>query len=237
MTLKTYSLQPNLVEDMSQTPALAILQTWQGSAIALAATGTHFGYVYQGTASLSDPAHPAAYLLQAGMYFCLPEGGKIGGENSSGIVVTRLNYHGMFSLGGPIEASGRFAYINGGTTSLLIPPVMLGDPCLNALYFPPGIDQTLHTHPSDRIGMIVAGQGEFETPHTVTGVEPGTIFWIPAHSLHKFHTAASGLTLVVFHPDSDSGFTHRHHPMLNRTLVDGVSAAQMTQIQTEVRSS
>ncbi len=167
------------------------------------------------------------------MYFCLPGAGKIDGEDSSGIVFTCLNFNGMFSLGGPIEPTGRLAYINGGTNSLLIPPLVLGDPCLNAMYFPAGINQTLHTHPSFRLGIVVAGSGSFETPETEICVEAGTIFIIPADCLHKFRTGESLLTVVVMHPDSDTGFTHQNNPMLNRTMVEGVSAANLPQIQTK----
>lgn len=233
MTLKTYSLQQNTI-DLSQDVFPAILRIWQDHPLELPAGGTHFGYVYQGQPRLSRQADVEAYRLRSGMYFCLPGEGRIEGENSSGIVVTRLNYQGMFSLGGPIEPIGRFAYIDGGTNSLLIQPIMLGDPCLNAMYFPKEVDQTLHTHPSYRIGIVVAGRGELETLETVMNIELGMIFLIPADSLHKFRTIDSNLTVVVFHPDSDTGFTRRDNPMLKRTMVDGVSAAELPQIQTKV---
>ncbi|MBE9138340.1 cupin domain-containing protein [Nodosilinea sp. LEGE 07088] len=168
------------------------------------------------------------------MYFCLPEAGQLKGHNASGLVITCPTYRGMFSLGGPLESAGRLAYINGGTSSLLLPPVIVGDPCLNAMYFPAGVEQTLHTHPSDRLGLVIAGAGIVETPETTAGVGPGDIFWISAGQLHRFCTAEHPLTIVVFHPDSEGGFTHRDNPMLRRTLVDGVSAADLPEIQTPV---
>jgi mannose-6-phosphate isomerase-like protein (cupin superfamily) len=237
MMLKTYSLHRDIVEDFSQNLAPTIFKVWQNNIIDLPNTGTHFGYVYQGCSHLFCQANAETYRLHPGMYFCLPSKGTIGGANSSGFVVTHLDCQGMFNLGGPIEAQGRFAYIDGGTSSLLIPPIMLGDPCLNAMYFPPHIDQTLHTHPSDRIGIVVLGKGVLETPQTSVAVKPGTISLIPANQLHKFRTDETPLTMVIFHPDSDTGFTHRNHPMLQRTLVDGVSAAELLQIQTKVLDS
>jgi mannose-6-phosphate isomerase-like protein (cupin superfamily) len=237
MTLKTYSLQQNIFEDFSQSAFPATLKTWQNDIVELPDIGTHFGYIYQGFSDLSRQNDVGTYCLHSGMYFCLPGKGIICGENSSGLVVTRLGYRGMFNLGGPIEEQGRFAYIDGGTSSLLIPPVMLGDPCLNAMYFPPHIDQTWHTHLSDRIGIVVAGIGKLETPQMVINMQPNTIFQIPANQLHKFQTDENSLTLVVFHPDSDAGFTHRNHPMLQRTMVDGLSAAELPQIQTRVSGS
>jgi mannose-6-phosphate isomerase-like protein (cupin superfamily) len=230
MTLTIYKLQPQTI-DLSQGNFPILLRIWQGNALELPADGTHFGYVYQGQADLVRQDN--AYPLRAGMYFCLPGVGKIEAE-SSGIVITHMNYRGMFSLGGPMESSGRLAYIDGGSSSLLVPPVIRGDPCLNALYFPPKVDQTLHTHPSDRIGIVVAGSGQLEMPQTAIPLEPGVIVVIPAHSLHKFRTLEHNLTVVMFHPDSDAGFTHQDHPMLNRTLVEGVSAAKLPHIQTNL---
>jgi hypothetical protein len=234
MILKTCLLKPNQLEEISQNPFPAILRTWQNHPLELAATGTHFGYVYQGDPHLYRPVDQATYPLYPKMYFGLPGEGRIDGSDSAGIVITLLQYQGMFSLGGPIEAKGRFAYIDGGTSSLLVPPIMLGDPCLNAMYFPPGIDQTLHTHPSYRIGIVVSGAGELKTDHDVRHLEPGMIFLIPADHLHKFCTVSSPLTVVVFHPDSDIGFTHQNNPMLKRTIVDGISATELPQIHTKL---
>ncbi|WP_019498188.1 cupin domain-containing protein [Pseudanabaena sp. PCC 6802] len=168
------------------------------------------------------------------MYFSLPGVGLIDGETSSGIVITPLKFQGVFSIGGPIEPVGRFAYIDGGTNSLLIPPVYRGDPSFYALYFPPAVDQTLHTHTSYRIGAIVRGSGVCETPDGITELKPGIIFFIPSDRPHKFRTNEDSLVLVVFHPDSDTGFTHEDNPMLRRTMVDGISAAQLPDIHTTV---
>ncbi|MBL7998327.1 MAG: cupin domain-containing protein, partial [Candidatus Kapabacteria bacterium] len=100
------------------------------------------------------------YTLLAGMYL---SGSMVRILSGKGIAIERLGYSGQFMLGGPIEQKGRLKYIDGCTDSLLIPPVKYGDPCLNALYFPAGIDQTAHTHPSMRVGMIVSGKGECVT--------------------------------------------------------------------------
>ncbi len=230
MSIQIYSLQAAMVQDFSQDVLPGRLQTWQGNHLELPAEGTHFGFVYHGHPNLLRDSED--YRLHPGMYFCLPGGGQIGGVDSSGFVITSYNYRGMFSLGGALESTGRFAYIDGGTSSLLIPPVRLGDPCLNAIYFPPHRHQTLHTHPSYRIGLVIAGSGEAETSEGVTPLQPGMVFVIPTNSLHKFCTTDQPLTFVVFHPDSDAGLTHQNNPVLNRTMVEGMSAAQMPEIQT-----
>ncbi|MBD2260353.1 cupin domain-containing protein [Pseudanabaena sp. FACHB-2040] len=166
------------------------------------------------------------------MFFCLPKGGTLSGVGSCGLVITCLYHHGWFSLGGPLEAAGRLAYINGGTNSVLIAPPRLGDPCLHGMYLPPDIRQTLHTHPSYRIGIIVGGSGKVETPQSVNPLQPGDLIVIPANEAHRFYTNADGLTAVMFHPDSDVGFSHHDNPMLRRTLVDGISAVSLPHLHT-----
>ncbi len=228
MSLQIYNLHSAIVE-LSQETLPVKLQIWQGNQVKLASEATHFGFVYHGHPTLVRVNED--YRLHPGMYFCLPGGGQIGGVDSSGFVIS-LDYRGMFSLGGAIEPVGRFAYIDGGTSSVLIPPVRLGDPCLNVIYFPPHRDQTLHNHPSYRVGIIIAGSGEAETPEGITPLQPGMIFVIPTNSLHKFRTIDQPLIFVVFHPDSDAGLTHQNNPVLNRTMVEGISAAQIPEIQT-----
>ena len=236
MTLKVYSLQPALVHQFkSDQVSASTLKAWCNSSHLLSAA-THFGYVYQGHPTLYRQSGEESYQLHPGMYFCLPEAGKLDGSDASGIIITCPSYRGMFSIGGAIESQGRFAYIDGGTNSLLIPPISSGDPCLNAMYLPANVDQTWHTHPSDRLGVVVKGAGTVETKHKHENLLPGTVFTISANCLHKFRTDDSNLVLVVFHPDSDAGFTDRDNLMLRRTIVDGVSAVNLPQIQTKVHS-
>ncbi|MGG6293647.1 cupin domain-containing protein [Leptolyngbya sp. AN02str] len=223
------SIHTPFVQSLNSNLTLA---TWQNHALELPDNGTHWGFVYQGNPQLHRYREAQTFSLYPGMYFCLPGGGRIGGEQSCGMVMTCLNTDGAFSIGGPVESNGRFAYIDGATNSVLIPPLRLGEPCLNALYFPAGCHQTLHTHPSDRLGVVLSGSGEAQTPDQVAQLHPGMIFIIPPEHLHKFRTDTSTLSLVVFHPDSDLGFSHRNNPMLNRTLVEGVSAAKISHIQT-----
>jgi hypothetical protein len=165
------------------------------------------------------------------MYFCIPGEGSVEG-GGAGVVATRVGFRGLFSIGGPIESAGRLRYIDGCTDSLLVPPVVCGDPCLNALYFPPGIDQTEHTHPTSRVGMVASGSGECVTPDGVFGLAPGLVFVIPADARHRFRTADDRLVVVAYHPDSDVGPTHESHPMITRTIVDGVPASRLEALHT-----
>ena len=132
----------------------------------------------------------------------------------------------------PVEPVGRLRYIDGCTDSLLIPPQMLGDPCLNALYFPAHISQTEHTHPSPRIGLVARGSGECHTREATHSLFPGLTFIITADGKHRFSTTEEAMIVVAYHPDSDYGPTHETHPMINRTIVQGVSASQIELIRT-----
>jgi hypothetical protein len=238
MSLVTFPLRSGESLDLQHDPCPSVIRTWSGTVVALPEGGTHYGFVLTGEAVLSrDGTSRSAYTLSPGMYFALPQSGSIGGADSTGFVVTRLDVsftaaRPMFSLGGPMESQGRFSYINGGTDTLLLPPIQLGDPCLNALYFPPHVDQTLHTHPSYRCGVVVSGAGLCHTPETSVAFEPGSLFVIGAEQLHRFQTIDEPLVLAVFHPDSDTGFTHNNHPMLRRTFVDGISAIDLPELQT-----
>jgi len=101
-------------------------------------------------------------LPSDGTYLSIPGAAEIKG--GSGIVTTRIDFEGFFVLSGPVEEIGHLRYIDDCTDSLLIPPVILDDPCLNLLHIPPHTEQTRHTHPSFRTGLIISGSGECVTP-------------------------------------------------------------------------
>jgi len=224
------SLVHGLLEDMSADAFPTVLSAWSDESLALQQNATHFGYVYDGKPIIEIAC--GAFHLAPGMYFSVPGEGVIRGPGR-GIVVSRVDYNGFFHIGGPTEELGRLKYIDGCTDSLLIPPILLGDPCLNLLHFPPGVIQTQHTHPSVRVGLVTRGRGECETPVATFPLIPGTAFVIPAGGIHGFRTNQSSMTVIAYHPDSDFGPTHDVHPMINRTIVDGVSASQLYNIKTK----
>ncbi len=196
----------------------AVVAGWKNSDLLLDDGGTHFGFVREGSATISTDR--GGFELNAGMYFAVPGWANVQGTGD-GFVVTSLGYHGFVHVGGPIEETGRLQYIDGCTDSPLIGPVMKGDPCLNLLHIPPDTNQTAHTHPSMRVGMIVAGEGFCRTPDGDVPLTPGLVFVIHSDGLHSFHTREQALQIVAWHPDSDFGPTHEQHPMLNRTYVNG----------------
>jgi len=172
------------------------------------------------------------YALEPGMYFAVSGQMSVGG--GCGIILECEAYRPQFSIGGPIEAIGRLKYIDGCTDSLLLSPMKLGDPCFNALYFPPSINQTSHTHPSLRAGLVVSGRGECVTPAQTIPLEPDTAFVIETNGVHCFRTFSDqGMVVVAYHPESDFGPTDQAHPMILRTIVDGVPASEIPSIQTK----
>jgi len=186
--------------------------------------GACFGFVSAGKVLLVGRDDREAVQLVAGQWFSTDSGCALAvmAPSSAVLVVQRLGYRGVSTTGGPIEPKGRLRYIDGCSDSLLCAPPRKGDPCLNHLHFPGGIDQTEHTHPSLRAGIIARGEGACCTPDGETRLTRNLIFVIPADALHRFRTdQGQSMDVVPYHPDSDFGPTDEEHPMVNRTLVGG----------------
>lgn len=171
-----------------------------------------------------------AYHLQPGMYFSFVGRGKL--YSKSAVTITHHNYHGFNVIGGPVENRGRLRYIDGCTDTLLISPPVLGDPCFNLLHFPKNIRQTMHTHPSLRCGITVKGKGRAIFPKGEVPLEPGRCWFLETGGEHCFYTDDSEMLVTAWHPDTDTGPNHNDHPMLNKTMVDGVSAKFLDEIRT-----
>jgi quercetin dioxygenase-like cupin family protein len=214
-SFSSHVLAHGRLADLGAGPLPTAVSGWTEAALALRADGTHFGYVHAGPALLRCSA--GTFSLLPGMYFAVP--GALEVRQGAGLVVTRLGQHGFFHLGGPIEERGRLRYIDGCTDSLLIPPVVRGDACLNLLHLPPRTRQTPHTHPSVRVGLVVRGRGYCLADEQRVPLGPGLVFIIPPDSRHCFHTDESELLVLAYHPDSDFGPTDDNHPMVNRTVV------------------
>lgn len=182
---------------------------------------TLWGFIQRGETTIDVDGHK--WFVTAGQWFNLA-GKNIKcnfGKDSNVFITARFDYTGLNSMGGPVEDEGRLEYIDGCTDSLLAFPPIQGDPCLNLLHFPPGIQQTMHSHPSTRTGIVSSGTGLCITPENEIDLSPGYIFYLPQNTKHNFTTLNSVLNVISYHPDSDWGPTHEKHPMINRTWVDG----------------
>ena len=204
-----------------------------------------YGFVTHGPAALTClGAARFECTLGTNMYFACPGDCELRG--GAGILALAPNgpngaHRALFTVGGPVEAGhGRLPYIDGCTDTLLLSPPRRGAPCLNHLHFPTEIRQTRHTHPSGRAGVVIAGEGVCVFPDASTEggeqrvqLRPGTAFVIPADAPHAFETTEEAeLDVIAFHPDSDFGPSPVDHPMVNRTVVGGVSASQLPAIRT-----
>jgi hypothetical protein len=225
---------PMIFEHPAQVDLLDVHSTrvvsWDRSDFSVKSVPPGFGFILSGTATLSGSKD--SFALDGGMFYSVPQGwsvkGGCGFHVSSGFCPPYLQ------IGGPIEQTGRLRYIDGCTDSLLIHPISFGDPCLNALYFPPRVDQTVHTHPSSRVGLVVRGSGWCKAEGGARlPLQVGNLFVLPPNAVHGFISNDEGMTVIAYHPDSDTGPTDVNHPMINRTIVDGVSASKLLAIQTK----
>jgi hypothetical protein len=171
-------------------------------------------------------------LSQSGVLNSHSVGGRgtFGAQIQTGVVTgpaVVITFRGLQRSGESITTinpttPGDLSYIDGCSNSVVISAARNGDPCLNYLYFPPGIDQTFHTHPSVRVGLIVDGNGQAdyydETGKlTQTKLNTGDWFVLDRHVKHRFSTSSSHMSILVFHPDSEDGPRDEHNPMKSRT--------------------
>ena len=97
---------------------------------------------------------------------------------------------------------GNLSYIDGGTNTTAINPGRLGDPVINYVHFPAHMYQTLHTHPSHRVGLILKGNGRVELDnHEYFSVPEGSAFFMRRNTLHNFICDDQDVILFVFAPD------------------------------------
>lgn len=225
MTFTPLTITTGLLLNLSDNAYPTRVYGWNNGRLDLndfddcAYASTHYGIVIEGHITLT--CANGKYGLSEGMFFVCPGGCMIEAESDrgAGMVISRLNYSGLWQIGGPVERVGRLIYIDGCTDTLLAPPPRMGDPCLNHLHIPAGTNQTAHTHPSERIGVILRGSGECRSPDGVYPLQPGMGWHIPTGCLHSFYTHEESLDVIAWHPDSDFGPTDENHPMKNRTLI------------------
>lgn len=143
-------------------------------------------------------------------------------SDSSAVVI---NYPGLRYLESRIYVQeemdiGNLTYMDGGSNSTAINPGRLGDPVINYVHFPAGMYQTLHTHPSHRIGMILKGNGHVELDNEeMFPINEGEVFFMRRNELHNFITKNEEVILFVFAPDSGTGPTDEVNPLKIRTYV------------------
>jgi hypothetical protein len=185
-------------------------------------SSTTYGYVLRGSLALSVSGFQLA--LTEGAYFAAPGKCSLAQVDGTVVAIERHGFLGMLNVGA-IEQTGRLAYIDGCSDSVLCMPPRRGDPVLNHLHFPAGTTQSLHSHPSIRLGVIARGTGvAFGRTGAASWEQPlgvGDVFLLAPHELHAFKTTDTSMDVIAYHPDSDWGPTDAEHPMLNRTFLAG----------------
>jgi hypothetical protein len=208
---------------------------------------SYFGCVIKGRVLLTRPVSrnyaSSTVIYYKNEFFSVSNCHGILVEPNSIICLIKVNNYQTPCMSGNIEPYGRLKYIDGAYNSLLMSPPKKGDPCLNALYMKGKIDQTPHTHPSTRIGAILRGQvtvriwdseGEDAQVTQELRLSRGDVWFMDRDTVHSFHTENDDdMALFAFHPDSDFGPTDEEAPMINRTIVDGVSASEIKAIRTK----
>jgi len=178
---------------------------------------THtFGFVHSGKLRLIYGDGIESVLCK-NMFFSIPGKFTLNGEGQVAMF-QRIGFRGLAQVGGPIESIGRLCYMDNCMNSILAGPPRVGDACLNLLSFPGNVEQTLHVHPSIRLGTVVAGEGRCVSPgRPDVPLQAGKVFILEEAYPHCFHSSAEGLLIVAYHPDSDVGPTDQQNPMLSRT--------------------
>jgi len=115
---------------------------------------------------------------------------------------------------------GNLSYMDGGTNTTAINPGRLGDPVINYVHFPAYMFQTLHTHPSQRVGFILKGNGSVTLKEEeIFKLKEGEAFFMDRNELHNFVCDEEDVILFVWAPDSGTGPTDEINPLKVRTYV------------------
>ena len=197
------------------TPYPCALEVIGGEHVREGAACTTYGYVIEGPARVE--AVGMRCELDEGAVFAVP-GRLIVTTSGRVVLITRIGFLGIVTVSA-IESRGRLSYIDGCSDSILVSPPRRGDPVLNHLHFPAGVRQTLHRHPSVRLGVVARGAGAAFGPGWERGLSRGQVFLIDAMEAHAFRTEVSSMDVVAFHPEGDWGPTDEVHPMRNRTTL------------------
>jgi hypothetical protein len=187
--------------------------------------GARFILVMNGVIEIREGDFLVCALKQGG-YVELHNKCTIRSRGSALLIQTRY-YQGIFRGGFELPCQGVFEFIDGCTDTLLLSPLIKGLPCLNFLYIPPNTIQTKHTHPSIRVGLVISGYGHCVVEEGTFELKPQQFFVVQANQIHQFLTMDNELRIFVFHPDSDFGPSNAEHPMINRSLIEGISVTEL----------
>jgi mannose-6-phosphate isomerase-like protein (cupin superfamily) len=73
------------------------------------------------------------------------------------------------------------------------PDLSIGTYCLAA-----GADDTQDPHDEDEVYVVMSGRARFTGGDHTIDVSPGSVFFVPAREVHRFHDITEDLAVLVF---------------------------------------
>ncbi len=96
-----------------------------------------------------------------------------------------------------IEAAGRWFVPDASGASydehLSVPDLSIGTYCLRA-----GATDPQDPHDEDEVYVVTSGRARFTGGDRTIDVSTGSVFFVPAREVHRFHDIAEDLTVLVF---------------------------------------
>lgn len=113
-------------------------------------------------------------------------------------------------------------YVNGCSTTELLPPIRKGDPTFQLLYIPPhSAEQVHHIHSTARIVYVWKGSGRSiigqSGKYKIVDLKEGTVLLLNKMIPHHFETDSEELVVLPLHIFSSVGKSELDHPMFNGT--------------------
>ena len=99
-----------------------------------------------------------------------------------------MEIYGEAGLFGELDESG-----TGYLEHLRVPDLSLGTYSLRA-----GSEDTQEPHTEDEVYVVTAGRAKFTSSGETIDVSAGSVFFVAAHEVHKFHDITEDLSLLVF---------------------------------------
>lgn len=113
-------------------------------------------------------------------------------------------------------------YVNGCSTTELLPPIRKGDPTFQLLHIPPHTsEQAHHIHSTARVVYVYSGKGQSiigqENAVRTEPLMPGSVIVLDKMVPHHFVSGEEPLVVLPLHIYSSPGQSEYDHPMMNGT--------------------
>ena len=173
--------------------------------------------VYVGRHVINVNPNDSVWWVDADMVYC-QRGGNV---DSVDCAVVIRGYKPWFRAS-QINPWSTLPYIDGCSTSQLIPPIRSGDPTWQLLYMHPNSsEQAHHIHSTARIVYVYKGSGVChygtKTDNKTMNLAEGDVLILDKMLPHHFTTGEDKLIVLPLHVWSTTGREEFNHPMFNGT--------------------